>query len=138
MTVAKLSSLGFQKRPTNDARSMPSLSFSLHPCQIDAIREASIRMQVSQSQVVREALDHFFPGCGSDALGDEAASTPRSHGPSTALTRIVRELAGVHRELAELRQMLANREAALSNRNYAAYTPAEPIGGDVAIESPAD
>ena len=138
MTVAKLSSLGFHKRPSNDSRSMPSLSFSLQPCQIDAIREASIRLQVSQSQVVRDALDHYFPGCAPDAHGDEAAATQRSHGPSTALARIVRELAGVHRELTELRQMLANREAALSDQNYTEFTPAESVDGNIIVDSPAD
>jgi hypothetical protein len=136
MTIAKLSSLGFQKRPSNDARSMPSLSFSLQPCQIDAIREASIRLQVSQSQIVRDALNRYFPRCGTDAMGDEAAA-PRSHSPSTGLARIVRELAGVHRELAELKQLLANREAGLSDRNYSVYSPTEPIGGNVTVESPA-
>jgi hypothetical protein len=96
------------KRPTNDSRSMPSLSFSLASHHIDAIRDAAIRQQVSQSQVVREALDNYFPQCGEQPSTDDDVPIPRASGTSPALARLVRELATLRRELVELRQIMTN------------------------------
>ena len=98
------------KRPTNDSRSMPSLSFSLASYHIDAIREAAIRQQVSQSQIVREALDSYFPHCGAQPSTDDDGPGPRASGTSPALARLIRELATLRRELVELRQIMANRD----------------------------
>ena len=98
------------KRPTNDARSMPSLSFSLASHHIDAIRDAAIRQQVSQSQVVREALDSYFPQCVSTQTTDDDVPVPRASGTSPAMARLVRELATLRRELVELRQIMANMD----------------------------
>lgn len=117
---------------------MPSVSFSLFPHHIDAIRELAIRLQVSQSQVVRDALDQFFPECGADATDDLEASVQRSHGSSPAMAGLVRVLAGVHRELVELRQMVAHIDLAQSGRNQIPFSTAEPAGGNEALESSAN
>jgi hypothetical protein len=117
---------------------MPSLSFSLLPCHIEAIREASMRLQVSQSQVVRDALDHFFPECSSDGHAVDEAGTHRNHGSSPAMARLVRELAGLRRELGDLRQMVAHLEVTQSASTISEFSPALTFEDSDSQLSPAD
>jgi hypothetical protein len=95
-------------RPSNLVRLMPTLSFSLMPHQIEAIRDAAIRLQVSQSHVVRAALDQFFPGYSSQSTDEDEPPVQRNRVASPGIAQLVRELAGLRRELTELRQHLAH------------------------------
>ena len=95
--------------PKNHDRGMPSATFSLRPHHIDAIREAAINMQLSQSEIVRKALDL--------ALQEYALQTPAPNGAapkqrdrlqgSTALVPLTKELAAIRRELNDLKHVVA-------------------------------
>jgi hypothetical protein len=97
------------KRPTNSVRIMPSLSFSLMPHHVEAIRDAAIREQVSQSQIVRDALDHYFPTYV-PISEEEPPPAPRAPVATVGLAQLIRELAVLRRELADMRQIVAGRE----------------------------
>jgi hypothetical protein len=86
---------------------MPSLSFSLMPHHVDAIRDAAIKQQVSQSQVVREALDRYFPEYLPAAPEEEDVVVHRPPGSTVGLAQLIREIAGLRRELTDLRQTIA-------------------------------
>jgi hypothetical protein len=92
------------KRP---ARGMATANFSLLPRHIEAIREAAQREGVSQSEIVRRAVEL--------ALN---ASSPRPGAPNgppgrrgqTVLAPVVKELATIRRELGLLRDAITRLE----------------------------
>lgn len=124
------------RRPSNVVRLMPTLSFSLMPHQIEAIRDAAMRQQVSQSQVVRTALDQFFPETFEDASGEDAREQGRAQNAAPSAARLVRELAGLRRELNVLRQLLAHSESGPGTRSLLEFQRERSSdGGDSAIHT---
>lgn len=123
------------KRPANAARIMPSLSFSLMPHHVEAIRDAAIHQQVSQSQVVRAALDRFFPEYLPDVVDEDGLSVQHGHGAAVGMAQLVRQLAGLRRELSELRQFLSLAEDAREFDGAPAFAHYRMLD-DLAIDSP--
>ena len=119
-----------QKRPSNVVRLMPTLSFSLMPHQVEAIRDAAMRQQVSQSQVVRAALDQFFPGNPANSSGEDHPRLPRPQNSAPGTAQLVRELAGLRRELTELRQLLAQPESESGSRTPTEFPRDRPNDGE--------
>jgi len=99
----------------SDAHVMQTLSFSLAPAHVGLLRAAAARSGVSQSRIVRDALDHYFPErVSADGSGDAVVSKLPQGTSVPALTGLVRELAAFRREIAGIRNTVdqINRELA--------------------------
>ncbi len=98
------------REPEYNARRLICTSFSLHPWQLAIIREEAFHQRVSQSEVVRQALDTVFRNLDAAADNGEVQSTPRvGRSYFTTTTRpIIKELARMRAEMALLRGTFAH------------------------------
>jgi hypothetical protein len=85
---------------------MSTSSFSLLPRQIEAIRASAQREGVSQSEIVRRAIDLALIEASPPPGSPTGPPGPGRRG-HTVLAPIVKELATIRRELGMLRETLA-------------------------------
>lgn len=70
-----------KKRAPNRKRPKPTACFALLPEQVEQLRDLAEERQVSQSMLVREALDQYFRQIIRDAVEQRSqAEAPRSTG----------------------------------------------------------
>jgi hypothetical protein len=77
-------------KPSNEQRRLPSASFALRSDQLAELRAAARRRQVSQSQIVREALDLVFAHEPVPLDLEKAAPPPRPESNRVRLPRALR------------------------------------------------
>lgn len=114
---------------------MPSLTFSLLPEHADLIRAASLREQVSQSRVVRRALDLYFPECGCEPEREDGHAGTSRIGAIPAMSRLIRELASLRRDVAEMRSTVRRIDACLSYQSQAARSPIDEEPLNLVVDS---
>lgn len=73
-----------KKRATNRKRPKPTACFALLPEQVEQLRDIAEERQVSQSMLVREALDQYFRQIIQEVVEQRAqddSQRPASQGP---------------------------------------------------------